>query len=55
MRLTRDEIILVTGILAALVTGAIVKHYRETERVAAIERNLSAGKPTDAAKQAQED
>lgn len=35
MRLTRDEIILITGILIALVTGAVVKHYRSQRRVEA--------------------
>jgi hypothetical protein len=32
MRLTRDEIYLITFIIAALVVGAAVKHYRDRER-----------------------
>jgi hypothetical protein len=34
MRLTRDEIILVTSIILALVTGAIVKNCRAQRRLA---------------------
>jgi hypothetical protein len=33
MRLTRDEILLVTCILLALVAGAIIKHYRDQARL----------------------
>lgn len=35
MRLTREETLLVVAILAALLVGAGVKHYREKARVAA--------------------
>ena len=35
MRLTRDEIILVTFIFVALVGGAVIKHYRDRDRLAA--------------------
>ncbi len=35
MRLTRDEIILVVGIVIALVTGVVIKHYRAERRAAA--------------------
>ena len=35
MRLTREEALLVVAILAALLVGAGVKHYREQARVAA--------------------
>lgn len=50
MRLTRDEIILVSSILVALVVGALVQHYRESARVEAIERNLKAAKAGDSAR-----
>lgn len=36
MRLTRDEIILVTGLLITLVIGAVVKNYRAERREAAV-------------------
>ena len=32
MKMTRDEIVLVAAILATLLLGAGVKHYRETHR-----------------------
>lgn len=51
MRLTRDEIILVTCILVALATGALVKHWRESERVAAIQH----ARPAESAKAGIED
>ena len=35
MRLTRDEILLVTGLVAALLLGSVVKHYRDQARLAA--------------------
>lgn len=35
MRLTRDEILLLVGIVIALVAGVIVKHYRAEWRAAA--------------------
>lgn len=35
MRLTRDEIILLVGIVIALVAGVVVKHYRAERRAAA--------------------
>ena len=55
MRLTREEIILVTGILLALVVGAVVKNYRESERVAAIERSLQQGKADAEPRDSRED
>lgn len=41
MRLTKDEIILVTFALLALVIGAAVKNYRDTHRIP----NTSAPSP----------
>jgi hypothetical protein len=35
VRLTRDEILLVTGLVAALVLGVMVKHYRDQARLSA--------------------
>ncbi|HEV7401389.1 MAG TPA: hypothetical protein VGO11_00620 [Chthoniobacteraceae bacterium] len=35
MRLTRDEIILITCILLALLSGAIIKRYRDRARALA--------------------
>ncbi len=44
MRLTRDEILLVTGLVAALVLGVVVKHYRDAARLAAPAPAVSAKK-----------
>ncbi len=34
MKLTREEILLIVGVLTALVLGASVKHYRDSHRLA---------------------
>jgi hypothetical protein len=50
MRLTRDEIILVTFILVALLSGALIKRYRDRARVLAPTREgtpLSIPKPPE--------
>jgi hypothetical protein len=33
MRLTRDEILLIAAIITALLVGATVKHYRDSQRM----------------------
>jgi hypothetical protein len=33
MRLTRDEILLIAAIITALLVGASVKHYRDSQRL----------------------
>ena len=48
MRLTRDEKLLVAGILAALLAGAGVKHYRETTRVKAAEEAVNSARADSA-------
>jgi hypothetical protein len=45
MRLTRDEILLITIILLALTVGAVVKRYREAHPSAAPSVNQKSGKP----------
>ncbi len=35
MKLTRDEILLVTSLLLALVLGVAIKHFREQHRLSA--------------------
>jgi hypothetical protein len=32
MRLTRDEILLIAAIITALLMGASIKHYRDSQR-----------------------
>jgi hypothetical protein len=36
MRLTRDEMLLIAGVMAALVLGAVVKQHRDQTRAAAL-------------------
>jgi hypothetical protein len=48
MRLTREEMLLVVAILAALLIGAGVKHYREQGRVAAAADAIKSGSDEEA-------
>ena len=50
MRLTRDEKLLVAGILAALLAGAGVKHYRETARAKAAAEAVKSGQTDETAR-----
>jgi hypothetical protein len=36
MRLTRDEMLLIAGVMVALVVGAVVKQHRDRTRAAAL-------------------
>ena len=49
MKLTRDEILLIAAIITALLVGAAVKHYRDSQRLHPQPAALPAGNPASVA------
>ena len=49
MKLTRDEILLIAAIITALLVGATVKHYRDSQRLRPQPAALPGGNPASVA------